>query len=235
MTNGKKTLGILGGMGPLASAHFLNLIVSHTLAERDGDHIDVVMTSRASTPDRTAHILCKSRDNPLDSMKKDVDVLIFCGAELIAVPCNTAMAYYGELSLYSRVPVMNIVRLTAARAAEMGAKSVAVFATSGTVMSGIYQKECEKVGVRCIFPDGRVQSAIDDMIYRKIKAGARKANEIYYLFDRFLSVSDAIILGCTELSLIDLSDYINKMYLIDSSRVLAENAIISCGGTPTGF
>jgi len=222
-------------MGPLASAHFLSLIVSHTLAGCDGDHIDIVMTSRASTPDRTAHLLGKSRGDPLISIKKDVDALIFGGAELIAVPCNTAMAYYGELSSYSRVPVMNIVKLAAERAAEMGAKSVCVFATSGTIMSGIYQRECEKVGVRCIYPSEQVQSAINDIIYRKIKSGAYKVNEIYPLFDQYSSVSDAIILGCTELSLIDLSNYINKNKLVDSSRVLAENAIISCGGTPTGF
>ena len=235
MKKAEKTLGILGGMGPLASAHFLGLILSHTLARRDGDFIDIVMTGRSSTPDRTAHILGMTAENPLDTMKKDIDILIYGGADIIAVPCNTAMAYYEMLSSYSKAPVMNIVALTARRAAEIGARTVMVFATYGTKASGIYPKECEKYGVRCLFPDDTAQSAINGIIYQKIKAGACVVNEIYPLFDLFLSVSDAVILGCTELSLINIEKYDKKKYIIDSSLVLAEHAIAACGGTPVGF
>lgn len=234
MTNGKKTLGILGGMGPLASAHFLRLVLSHTVAGNDGDHLDIVMTSRASTPDRTAHLIGKTSDNPLDTMKIDIDTLTLGGAELIAVPCNTAMAYYDDLSSYSPVYVLNIVALTAERAASHGAKTVAVFGTEGTIRSKIYQKEFDRLGVKCKLPDERAQREINELIYRKIKAGAHKVNEIYPLFDQFLRGSDAIVLGCTELSMIDLDGYINRKYMIDSSLVLAENAIALCGGTPTG-
>lgn len=230
MTNGKKTLGILGGMGPLASAHFLRLVLSHTIAENDGDHLDIVMTSRASTPDRTAHLLGRISKNPLDTLKIDIDTLILGGADVIAVPCNTVMAYYDELSLYSPVPILNIVKLTAERAALCGAKTVAVLATEGTVMTNIYQKELDRLGVKCALPDKRVQNMINKIIYRKIKAGVCEVNEIYPLFDTFLHASDAIVLGCTELSMICLDGYENKKYIIDSSCVLAEKAIVLCGG-----
>ena len=222
-------------MGPLASAHFLDIIVSHTLAESDSDHIDIVMTSRASTPDRTAHLLGRSTKSPFDTIKIDVDTLVFGGAEVIAVPCNTAMAYYDELSSYSRVPILNTVSLTvgAARAAEI--KKLSLLATEGTVTSGIYQKECEQSGIKCAVPDKRTQSAINAIVYRKIKAGAYKVNEIYPIIDRFLRNSEAVVFGCTELSLVDLSDFHKKDYIIDSTRVLAMNAITECGGTPVGF
>ena len=235
MKNGRKTVGILGGMGPLASAHFLSLVVSHTLAERDSDHIDTVMTSRASTPDRTAHLLGKSPKNPLDTMKIDVDTLIFGGADMIAVPCNTAMAYYEELSLYSAAPILNIVSLTVGAARAAGIKKLSLLATEGTVTSKIYQKECERSGILCAVPDEPTQSVINDIIYQKIKAGAYKVNEIYPIIDGFLLDSDAVVFGCTELSLIDLSGFDKKDYIIDSSRVLAMNAIKECGGTPVGF
>ena len=222
-------------MGPLASAHFLSLVVSHTLAERDSDHIDIVMTSRASTPDRTAHLLGRSPKNPLDTIKIDVDTLIFGGAEVIAVPCNTAMAYYDELLSYSRAPILNTVYLTVGAARSAGIKKLALLATEGTVASRIYQKECEKSGILCAVPDEPTQNVINDIIYRKIKAGAYKVNEIYPIIGGFLRSSDAVVFGCTELSLVDLSGFEKKDYIIDSSRVLAMNAIKECGGTPVGF
>ena len=222
-------------MGPLASAHFLSLVVSHTLAARDGEHIDIVMTSRASTPDRTAHLLGRSTKNPLDTMKIDVNTLIRGGADLLAVPCNTAMAYYDELSLYSAVPILNTVFLTVGAARAAGVKKLSLLATAGTVAVGIYQKECEKQNIGCVVPDDATQSTVNYIIYEKIKAGAYKVNKIYPIIEQLLSVSDAVVLGCTELSLIDFSDYDKKEYIIDSSRVLAVKAIKECGGTPVGF
>lgn len=231
----KKTLGILGGMGPLASAHFLSVVLSHTFAERDSDYLNIVMTSRARTPDRTAYLLGKISENPLDTMKTDINTLVFGGAEIIAVPCNTAMAYYDELSRHSPVPILNIVRLSAERAASSGAKTVTILATEGTVKCELYQKALSKYGVQCIVPGERSQKTITSLIYRKIKTGNYEVNRIYPIFDRCFFVSDMIILGCTELSLIDLNGYKNKKYIIDSSSVLAEKAIALCGGTPTGF
>ena len=222
-------------MGPLASAHFLSLVVSHTLAERDSDYIDIVMTSRASTPDRTAHLLGKSPKNPLDTMKTDVDTLIFGGADLIAVPCNTAMAYYGEISSYSAAPILNTVSLTVGAARAAGIKKLSLLATEGTVASKIYQKECERSGIICVVPDEPTQNVINDIIYRKIKAGACEVNDIYPIIDSLLRSSNAVVFGCTELSLVDLSGFDKKDYIIDSSRVLAMNAIKECGGTPVGF
>ena len=92
-----KTLGILGGLGPAASVYFYQLITEHTKAARDQDHLDIVLVSKASIPDRTEFILGKSPDSPLPSMAEGVRSLAQAGAELIAVPCNTAHYFYDEI------------------------------------------------------------------------------------------------------------------------------------------
>ena len=92
-----KTLGILGGLGPAASVYFYRLITEHTKALRDQDHLDIVLMSKASIPDRTEFILGKSADSPLSSMIEGVRALTGAGADLIAIPCNTAHYFYDEI------------------------------------------------------------------------------------------------------------------------------------------
>ena len=64
-------LGIMGGLGPAASCYLYQMITDHTPAQKDQDHIDIVISSRASTPDRTAFIVGKSKDDPFDVMEQD--------------------------------------------------------------------------------------------------------------------------------------------------------------------
>lgn len=234
MTN-KKTLGILGGMGPLASEFFLRLIVEHTKAVRDSDHIDILLSSVASTPDRTEYILGKSKKSPVPSMKTAIDHLVRGGAEIIAVPCNTAAAFHAELEKYSSAKIPNIVEETVRFARHLGAKRLGIMATSGTVRCGTYQNECKEHGIEAVFPNCAEQAAIMDEIYSKIKAGSAKVNEIYRISNAFLSHCDFVVLGCTELSMIDFSKFDDADRVIDSARVLAAGSILQCGAEPVGF
>ena len=85
-----QTLGILGGLGPMASAYFYELLTAHTDAQCDQDHIDLVLSSHAQTPDRTAFITGRSKENPLQMMLQDIEKLEHWGVDMIAIPCNTA-------------------------------------------------------------------------------------------------------------------------------------------------
>ncbi|MBO4353579.1 MAG: aspartate/glutamate racemase family protein [Clostridia bacterium] len=231
----KKTLGILGGMGPLASEFFLRLVIERTKAACDGDHLDIIMSSVASTPDRTDFLTHKSAESPVPAMLSAIDLLVRGGAETIAVPCNTAAAFHGELQKRSSAEIPNIVEKTVGYAKFLGAGRVFVLATSGTVISGTYQSECRKRGMEALFPSEADQALISDEIYSKIKAGKRSVNEIYRIANAAASDCDVVLLGCTELSTIDFSLFHNGGRVIDSSRVLAAFSILRCGAEPVGF
>ena len=86
----KPVLGILGGLGPAASCYLYQMLIDHTPAARDQDHLDVVISSRASTPDRTAYILGQSDEDPFAVMEQDGKNLVRYGATVLAIACNTA-------------------------------------------------------------------------------------------------------------------------------------------------
>lgn len=103
-------LGILGGLGPMSTVYFCELLTAHTKALADSDHIDMIVSSRASTPDRTAFILGKSDRDPLPVMIDEADRLVKAGADLIVIPCNTAHYFYNGLQAACKVPILNIIR-----------------------------------------------------------------------------------------------------------------------------
>ncbi|HOA84887.1 MAG TPA: amino acid racemase [Bacillota bacterium] len=236
MLSAKKTLGILGGLGPMSSVYFYELITAHTRAMCDQDHLDIILVSRASTPDRTAYITGTSQENPLPAMTEEVCRLAGAGADIIALPCNTAHFIYDALSGASPVPVMNIIELTVEYAKFTGARRVGVMSTEGTYRSGVYQAACRQAGIGCIDcpPDDR--ATLTDIIYNSIKRGQpadldsfeRVAERLHRLG------ADRIILGCTELSLIKKEITLPDFY-IDSLEVLAACAIFACGGRAVGF
>ena len=147
-----KTLGILGGLGPAASVYFYQLITRHTEALCDQDHLDIVLISKASIPDRTDYILGKSEESPLPAMTEGVKKLAEAGAQMIAVPCNTAHYFYDEIERFSPVPILNIVKETVSLAKSIGIRKLGIMATAGTVLSGTYQKVCASLGVEPVLP-----------------------------------------------------------------------------------
>ena len=109
MSKEHPVLGILGGLGPMATAYFYELLISHTQAERDQEHIDIIINSHATTPDRTAFIMGKSADDPLAVMVADLQRMKTYGADLVAIPCNTAHYFYDKLIASTDLPILNIM------------------------------------------------------------------------------------------------------------------------------
>lgn len=232
------TLGVLGGLGPAASAYFLEMVTEHTKAECDQDHIDLLLSSRASTPDRTAFITGKSDKNPLPVMIRDARYLESCNVSAIVIPCNTAHYFIDEIRHAVSVPVPSIITETVAHIKRAGYKKAGILATDGTLRARSYQIECEREGVEWEVPSAEDQSALMELIYGDVKRGDKID------FDKFRAVCknlfdkgcDTLILGCTELSLIKRalgSDGTDK--LTDSLEVLAYTAIKLCGKEPCGF
>ncbi|MEG1698296.1 MAG: amino acid racemase [Oscillospiraceae bacterium] len=231
-----KVLGILGGLGPMATVYFYEMLTRHTKVSCDQEHIDVIINSRATTPDRTSFILGKSTENPFDIMAKDAERLVTFGADILAIPCNTAHYFYKRLDECVSVPILNMLRETVLAAKESGAEKVGILATSGTILTETYQRECAQQGIAFAVPSSDMQEDIMNIIYNQIKKGERADMQSFNRVADALKKEgcDKIILGCTELSLIKKDEHLDSLYL-DSLEVLAKTAILAFGKTPTGF
>ncbi len=232
----RKILGILGGLGPLASAYFYEMLTEHTKAARDQDHMDIILSSRATTPDRTAFVLGKSQESPLPYMVEDARLLEQYGADAIIIPCNTAHYFIEEVRRCVSVPVPSIITETAMHILGCGYKKAAILATEGTVSSGSYQNQLEALGIDWAIPDAEGQKAITDIIYGDVKAGRVPAPEKLFAVAEpmFRAGCDCAILGCTELSVMK-RNFPEKQQYVDSLECLAWRAIRLFDRVPVGF
>ncbi|MBR2721937.1 MAG: amino acid racemase [Clostridia bacterium] len=232
----KPLLGVLGGLGPMSSVYFYELLTSHTKADRDQGHIDLLISSRATTPDRTAYILGTSDQSPLPAMKQERDRLVGAGATLLVIPCNTAHTFYEELQRDCPVPILNIIEKTVGHLTEQGVEKFGLLATEGTVRSGSYQYFCNGSKTECLIPTKEEQALITSLIYDEIKQNRTPDLSKLYTVAHALIARGAqrLVLGCTELSLLKKHSLDDQIFL-DSLDVLAYHTVLSCGKEPIGF
>ena len=228
----KKVLGILGGMGPAATVDLFGLITSRTRAERDGDHIRVVIDSNSAIPDRTAAILHGGAD-PLPEMLSALRHLESCGAQCVILPCNTAHFFLPRLREKTDVPILDMLAIAAARCAELfPGKRAAVLATSGTLATGLYEAALQKAGVEYLLPDEAEQKILMHLIYDVVKASQPVEPERATwraLLDRLREKgAEVFILGCTELPLLSAALDEEGPFLNPTAE-LARAAILFCG------
>ena len=229
-------LGVVGGLGPMSTFYFCELLTSHTLASCDANHIDMLISSRASTPDRTAYILGKSTESPLPIMQKEARRLIDAGANLLVIPCNTAHYFYDGLTDVSSVPILNIIEETVRYLKKRGVATFGLLATEGTVKSESYHRLCKKHGIQCLVPSQKDQETISEIIYDAIKQNKPVDMTAFSQISNTLldQGCECLVLGCTELSLIKKQGLDEDLF-VDSLDVLAYRTILACGKTPVGF
>lgn len=230
MKESSKTLGVIGGLGPLATAYFMELVTNMTDARTDQQHLEMIVYSAPSIPDRTAYILGVSRDDPCPDMIRIGRKLAQQNVDHIAIPCMTAHYFFDELEQNIPVPLIHGVRETVRHLRENGIRRVGIMATSGTIQAGIFRRELENQGLEAVIPGQRAQADVMHLIFGNIKAGRPPEIERFHAAARDLreSGAEAIILGCTELSLIK-RDYPIGPGFLDAMEVLAREAVLSCG------
>lgn len=223
-------LGVIGGLGPLATANFLELVTKMTQAPSEQDHVDMVVYNFPSIPDRTGYILGSNLRSPLPG-------LLWAGRELerqevsaIAIPCVTAHYFYDDLCRELRRPIIHDIRLTAQYLKEQGVQSVGILATEGAVTSGLFTRELLPLGIRPVLPDKQGQEDVNHLIYRNIKAGIPPEMDKFHTVTKNLRSrgAEVILLGCTELSVLARDYPLGSGYL-DTTRVLARESILRCG------
>lgn len=223
-------LGIIGGLGPMATAYFMELVTKMTKADTDQEHIDMIIYSRPSTPDRTRYILGESSESPLPAMIEVGKALTAQQATTIAIPCITAHYFHDELEEAIRVPIIHGIAETVQYLSDRGITKAGIMATDGTVRTGLFTRELQKKNMTAVYPGERGQSFVMDLIYRDVKAG-KPAD-----MDKFREVADelhrkgaeVILLGCTELSVIK-RDYPLDPGFLDVMEVLAKCSVEACG------
>ncbi len=223
-------LGVIGGLGPMATAYFMELVTDMTDAATDQQHLQMLIYSAPSIPDRTRYILDNTCENPLPEMLRIGNVLAQQGAQRIAIPCVTAHYFFEELESGIPVPVINGVRETALHLKNHGITKVGIMATDGTIQSRVFHRELQKQGIEAIVPSAERQADVMRLIFDDIKAGKPADMARFSAVAQQLKENgaQAIILGCTELSLIKRDHTIGAGFL-DAMEILAQQAIVQCG------
>ena len=222
----RKTIGIIGGMGPAATADLFTKILAATGAARDQDHLRLLVDSNPAIPDRNA-ALAGAGPSPGPALAAMAAGLERAGADLVVMACNTAHAWQGDVEAAIGVPFVSIIDATAdatlARAPH--AKRVGVLAVTGCVRAGLYQRAFAARGVTAVMTDGAAHARFMELIYRvkggdtgeDVRGGLREIAE------GFADV-DALVAGCTEVPLA-LNQRDVAAPLTDSALALAERVV----------
>ena len=229
-----RMLGVIGGMGPQASASFYDLIIENTDAQKDQDHIDLILYSHASIPDRTESILKNDTDELLDMLKNDIQKLSEFGADYVVLTCNTSHLFIDELQCFANVPIISMIDSTVQYLNEKNILKVGLMATDGTIQKRIYSRKLEEAGIETITPHGIMQKNVMHIIYEEVKKGNPVDDLLFNQVSEELRTqgAEAIVLGCTELSYYGEQKKLDDFF-VDPQRILARKCIELCGGAVT--
>ncbi len=228
----KKLLGVIGGMGPEATDYYYNQVIAHTDAPTDQDHLDMVILSHASMPDRTQAILSGEDTDIIEKLVKDAQTLEGLGVENIAIPCNTSHFFYDKIQEQTGASILNMITESVKFATENfeDVRKIGIMATDGTVRARVYHQACEALGVEVLTPSEKRQREVMSLIYDEIKAGLpgdkKKFNRIFE--ELVENGCDVVILACTELSVYKKTHEVSERCL-DAMDVLVRESITRSG------
>jgi len=229
-----KTIGILGGMGPAATADLMQKIIDMTKASCDQEHIPMIVDSNTRIPDRTKAIMGEG-ESPVAEMLASAKRLEAAGADFIIIPCNTAHHFLPEIIDKTGIPFVHMPVETADLLKQKGIKTAAVLATRGTYLSGQYDKVLADKDIRTLNPTPEQQETLMSLIYDYIKRGitepsALPRSEISALVNNLKSEgAEALLLACTELPLAFSIMNLYDESCVDPTAVLAAAAIREAG------
>ena len=215
-------LGVIGGMGPLATVSFYERVVLNTAAKCDNEHIDMVVLSHASMPDRTKCIIENKGGEFLEVIKKDFKILEDIGVEAVAIPCNTSHYFFDEFKKFTGLRIINMIEETILEVKKRGIEKIAVFGTLGTLNSKVYEKYANQHGILVKEVSPEDKQAVMDIIYDIKETNCLDGRRFVDILSRYCDDETVGIIACTELSLLDIPRDINT---IDALDVLVKRSI----------
>jgi len=215
-------------MGPEATVRFLERVVALTPAQKDQDHLRIIVDNNPKIPDRTEAILNEGK-SLFPVLLETAKNLEKANADFIAIPCNTAHYFYEDLVSEISIPVLHMIR-EVAKAVNISlpeGKKIGLIATTGTVTSNLYQKQFQESGIQIIVPDTQSQVRVMEAIL-DIKAGKAKSSIRRKIIEAANLLiehkTQALILGCTDIPLVvNESDFTVPVF--DSTEILAEATV----------
>ena len=233
-------IGILGGMGPAATADFYAKLVATTPGAGDQDHLRTVIWSDPTIPDRTQALLGDGPD-PTPWLLDGSRVLREAGATVIAIPCNTAHAFVPRIADHVGLPIVHMIGEVARHLSAMSPRlhTAGLLATTGTVRAGLYQEWLDRFGIRLVLPDDAGQDQEVMTAIRAVKSGRRDGTTTALLSRAARRLTEqgaqAVIAGCTEIPL-GLPEDAVDVPLIDPALILARALVrrARAGATPEG-
>lgn len=195
-----KTLGVLGGMGPAATADFLKILAEKAPASCDQEHPRIIVYENTITPDRTTYILGKGPD-PRPYIRDGLETLITWGADMLCVTCNTAHYFIDEFRGELSKPVVHIIDETIGEASRISPDGAWLTATLGTMKTGLYQRHAKESGYEFSIPDPQMQIDIHD-VTDMVKAGKveEAGKKFRPIVEKLWSIKEQPIVGaCTEI------------------------------------
>ena len=224
----KHFFSILGGMGTMATESFVHLLNERVVTHKDQDYLNYVLFNHATVPDRTAYILDATNDSPLPYLLDDIEKQNLLKPDFIVLTCNTAHHFFDTLQAATPIPILHMPKEAVKevmKQKEVG--KVAFFGTTGSVKAGIYETQMRQAGLEVYLPTEKLQDKINHLIYHDIKENDFLNQSLYVeiLKDAVDAGCKQIILGCTELSLMEASFGQDDYPVIDAQSVLVDRTI----------
>ncbi len=228
MTDAGKIVGVLGGMGPEATVDFMAKVIAATPADKDQDHVRMLIDHNPKVPNRQAAILADGED-PSRALALMGQALQEAGADFLVVPCNTAYVFAGAITTATTIPLISIIDVTVEAIADAcpGAHRVGILATDGCLRAGVYQDALQKAGYESLVP---TDAELHDLmrLVNGIKGGVRDDTTATGMRQLASALQDrgaeVIIAGCTEIPLV-LDAMMLSVPLLSSTDLLAERTV----------
>ena len=225
--NDHPVVGVIGGMGPDATVDLMKRVICATPAKDDADHIHLLVDNNPKVPSRIAALVEGHGESPAPVLVQMAQNLERAGADLLAIPCNTAHAYLDHIRGAVAIPVLDMIQMTADRLTELSSQpeTVGVIASSAVLKAELYGKALKARGLDVVLPTVADQDAVMTLI-KKVKS-RQVSMEDHQRFGDIANClvedgAQAIAVACTDLSVMGQDSLISNVPLIDALDVLTE-------------
>ncbi|MGM0561251.1 MAG: aspartate/glutamate racemase family protein [Pseudomonadota bacterium] len=232
----RKTLGLLGGMGPEATVELMRRVVAATPARDDADHIHMLVDNNPQVPSRIAHVIEGTGEDPTPVLIAMAEGLKQSGADFLAMPCNTAHWYLPAVCKAVDLPFLDMIDLSVRylRNSRLRPQTVALLASPAVRKVGLFDQRLQAAGFTPLHADGEEAEELLKAIRAvKSKGYGETERQGYQAATDALRRrgADAFLIACTELSVIDLPDTAG-LPIADTLDLLVAEILRTAGVTP---
>lgn len=227
----KSFFTVIGGMGTMATELYIKMINRKTPATKDQEYLDYILINYSTIPDRSSYIMNPEKNaNPLPCLVDVLEKQSVLEPDFFVLTCNTAHYFYQELTQATPIPILHMPALAveAIDAPRSKATRVGIIGTEGTIKNRIYDPFIEEAGFTAVHPSKEIQGKVSRLIFNKIKEQNDLDVSLYYeiLDEMFTDFNcDVLLLGCTELSLVEDKQPYLKGEVIDPQNILADRTV----------